>query len=379
MKDFVAGMKYYKQFETAKSITAEKGISDSDWSAIQAFMNAPEEFNKEDIQVFEMNLANNQVDRDRERFSEDVLKSFKKTLPGKSFLIAHKWGPPGEGLFYKASLKEEDGVLWLKAKFYVLVEHSGKLIQMIKAGIWKFVSIGYSAPTLVRIPKADDAAQAQYWEYRNSNDNEAEALEGSLVWLGAQYEAEIKAKMLDKNFIKEFKEIFNNEFSEENSMEFLFISKQLGISEHVKSENELKTIMEMIDEEVAKLKGDSILDSKFFEDVKALFPEDRQKTLTVNDIKELKETSDAYRKSLLEETVKFGKLIKMLPEDETELQEQVDFYKELDTNRLENQLKLFKGKYAEQNPGYSEINASSEEQDNKGEKDMVEIPGPSEF
>jgi len=79
--------------------------TDGEWETIKGFMVNPDKFQKEDVAAYEVKLANNIVDRDGERFHEDVLKSFRDTLVGKAFLIGHRWGPPGRGRFFSANIE----------------------------------------------------------------------------------------------------------------------------------------------------------------------------------------------------------------------------------------------------------------------------------
>jgi len=70
-------------------------------------------------------------------------------------------------------------VVW--AWMYMLNnQHNDETIQNIDAGIYRHVSIGFRASDLVAIKGQYD--QILYWEYVAPG----EALEGSLVWLGAQ-------------------------------------------------------------------------------------------------------------------------------------------------------------------------------------------------
>jgi len=173
-------------------------VTDDEWRIIQKFMTNPEKFKKEDVAAYEVKLANNLVDRDGDRFHEDVLQSFKKTLIGKGFLIGHMWGPPGRGRFYAADVETMDGVQWLIGKFYLLKKYNQELIDHVDAGIWNYVSIGFRAPKRVPIYESQDSDKVKYWEYQNTDKEEAEAFEGSLVWLGAQYGAEIRKQFGDQ-------------------------------------------------------------------------------------------------------------------------------------------------------------------------------------
>lgn len=367
-KDFVAGNPYQKQFDSASSIKAA-GVSDTDWEKIKGFMPDPKAFAKEDIESFTVDLANDQIDRDNERFSDDVLKSFNKTLPGKGFLIGHSWGPPGKGLFYDSGLKTVDGIKWVRGKFYVLKQYSQSLIDHVNAGIWKWVSIGFTAPKLQRIVPEEDENKA-FYEYQNKGNQEAEALEGSLVWLGAQYDAQIikslQGLLNNNQIIKaetlEIDQKTKDKGADMPTLKLLQLDLELGVND----ENEVAAAAKEINEKIAILKGDSILDARFVEGVQKEFG----KEITVDQLKLIKKDGDKYREFLVEETVKFGSLIKMVKEDEVEKER--EFYKGLSLDRLEKELERFKNKYKEMNPGYSEIDGSTEDKTFSGEKVEVD-------
>jgi hypothetical protein len=152
----------------------------------------------DDIMVAPVYLANNQWDRDDERFSEPTLKRFNETLPGKSFIMAHQWGPPGVGRFYKSQKIEQENGQWLVGHIYTVKELHDQLIKEINAGVWWAVSIGFRwakiAPigtegkTLTRDEALENPASVRGWEFQEDPEHglQSEALEGSLVYLGAQ-------------------------------------------------------------------------------------------------------------------------------------------------------------------------------------------------
>jgi len=161
---------------------------------------ALEPLTAEQVFVCEMNLANDQVDRDNEKFPVEVLQEFALTLPGKSFLFNHERDHYGRGRYLSAEVIEEGGVSHLATKHYMLASRYPEEIADIKGGIARFVSIGFLADWPIPIYSPEDDPKAKdrrplYWEYGLP----AEALEGSLVWLGAQYDAQIKALQDKKN------------------------------------------------------------------------------------------------------------------------------------------------------------------------------------
>lgn len=153
----------------------------------------------EDLYVRKALLCHNAIDRDRERFSEALLEDFRKTLPGKGLLLGHRHGPPGLGLFFDADIEEmsleearketgeelvlpdgTDRVRFLVGWFYTTQKGKEELLRDIDAGIARYVSIAFSASGIKEI--TDNEGTVLFREYVAPG----EALEGSLVWLGAQ-------------------------------------------------------------------------------------------------------------------------------------------------------------------------------------------------
>jgi len=163
----------------------------------------------EQLYVRTFALAHNAIDRDREAFDEALLADFARTLPGKGLFIKHPmdWanadrGGPPEGRWFAArtermSLDEartllrepelrfppdvQTAVLLMADAYLVRTTDNGPLLLKIDAGVVSDVSIGFTARDSERITDA------------NNNELNAhrilgpgEALEGSLVWLGAQ-------------------------------------------------------------------------------------------------------------------------------------------------------------------------------------------------
>jgi hypothetical protein len=174
--------------------------SESDLDMINAKY-ALQPLTAEEVAVFPVYLANDQVDRDQERFSDATLKRFAETLPGKSFLMAHQWGPPGKARFYDAKIKREGDEQWLVGHIYLLRKYHEQLIDEVNAGTWWAVSIGFKYAIIVPVSKDGedmnpgseefDHRAVAYWEFREDPEHglESEAFEGSLVYLGAQYGA----------------------------------------------------------------------------------------------------------------------------------------------------------------------------------------------
>jgi len=210
--EFKANKLHHKMLYGVKHKTAE--ITDKDWEAMSVFMLNPDSFDKNEFRIYDSWLAHNFIDRDRERFSLPVLRSFKKTIVGKGQLFGHQWGPPGEGRFFKARLEkltadeaseivgnhpdpkfkkhlqkieELDGAIYFLVPTFYMLGDNVEIIRKIDAGIISDMSIGFVAPARVDIK--DENGEVMWREYQNANGQEAEAYEGSFVFLGAQYGA----------------------------------------------------------------------------------------------------------------------------------------------------------------------------------------------
>lgn len=195
--------------------------SDEQLTAIGAYTLAP--LTAEQVYVRTAYLAHNGIDRDREAFNDKLLSDFARTLPGKGLFLKHPGGwdgdsGPGVGRWFDArvvtmTLDEaraalrEPSLQWppevkkaalLEASFYI--PRTGKnadLIADIDAGVAGDVSIGFRATS--RAPIENEKG-----EYLASLlMAPGEALEGSLVWLGAQPGARVakSAKTTEDNHV----------------------------------------------------------------------------------------------------------------------------------------------------------------------------------
>lgn len=209
---------FQKQFGFRGKSAAGAEITSDMLAKINAF--ALKELSTEDIYVRKCLLAHNAIDRDNERFPEPLLDNFAGTLPGKSLLFGHdrrSYFPLG--LFFDASTEEmtadqfksitgedprlPDGTQSVKALwgwFYIVKTGSAEdMIANIEAGVYRHVSIGFAASDLIGVKKEVNGPTL-YYEYVAPG----EALEGSLVWLGAQPGATAQKDLKDQeNNIKE--------------------------------------------------------------------------------------------------------------------------------------------------------------------------------
>lgn len=191
----------------------------------------------DDVHVREMWLAHNMHDTTGERFPKAYLDRFAETIPGKSVLPGHDTGAMPLGRFFRGRVtarqesafpvlvREGSGngrsrlqfrneaarVTWLKTGFYFPNDPEGEAMRnRIDLGVYKWVSIGFRYSDLLC-----DVCKASYfgncphiigWRTEDStlvtgtyggDPNEAEALEGSIVFLGAQQTARIDKALRD--------------------------------------------------------------------------------------------------------------------------------------------------------------------------------------
>lgn len=152
-------------------------------------------------------LAHNGIDRDDEAFDGAALADFARTLPGKGLFIKHPSGwdgdsGPGKGRWFEAELQHMSldeartllrtpdlqwppgvttATVLMAGAYLVRTAGNADLLTEIDAGIVSDVSIGFTAK------RGGYFTDEQGREMQaRSLTSPAEALEGSLVWLGAQ-------------------------------------------------------------------------------------------------------------------------------------------------------------------------------------------------
>lgn len=164
------------------------------------------EMKAEELYVREYIVAHNAIDRDRECFDEALLGEFARTFPGKGLFVRHPTGwdgdtGPGEGRIFAARVEQmtlEDArkvlrepnlqlppdrsmVSVLYASAYIAVTGDNECLRTkLDAGVAGDVSIGFSAAGTESVNDRSGNSVARRWKAPG------EALELSLVWLGAQ-------------------------------------------------------------------------------------------------------------------------------------------------------------------------------------------------
>ena len=149
-------------------------------------------------------LANDQYDRDFERFPAYYLEKFAETIQGKGLQPNHNTMTFSLGKFYGASVEKRGDTLWLDCKFYMpKTPGNQELRDHIDAGVVSFASIGfYWAGITCDLCKGDltDFNACPHMPGQEYNGKlcratfsgpaeRVEAVEGSLCYLGAQYGA----------------------------------------------------------------------------------------------------------------------------------------------------------------------------------------------
>lgn len=151
-------------------------------------------------------LAHSGIDRDRDAFEKALLDDFARTLPGKGLFVKHPGSfdgdsGPGIGRWFDAKVIQvsqdearrllgEPGLMFadnedaylLEASYYIpRSDKNADMITDIDAGVASFVSVGFAAATRTPITEGTGNEVIAYRVHAPG-----EALEGSLVWLGAQ-------------------------------------------------------------------------------------------------------------------------------------------------------------------------------------------------
>ena len=312
-----------------KALGAGKAVSDDQIAKINKF--ALVELKPEQVYTRSYLMAHNGIDRDKERFSEDILKDFSITLPGKGFFVEghpSSWsgkGQPGEGRFYDAHIKEmtpeefknitneeiklPEGVkmakvLWGDAYLLKLDSNTDTLAK-IDAGIYSYVSIGFKAPL---VDVTDKNGNVIYGEYRSKG----EAMEGSLVWLGAQPGA---SAMKQCESCKHHKLVPDLDRGSEILLEGKNMLKKLGeiIGKTLTEESAASEVQKAITDRDAK--------------IRELEPHAAE--------------GKAYRKHLIDDILKYGTLIEEIPTDGDAQKKESEFYATWPIDRI----KVLKDKY----------------------------------
>lgn len=312
---------------TTKALGDGRGVLPEQLAQINKYAMVP--LTPEQVYVRKYLVANNALDRDNERFSEEVLNDFAVSLPGKGFFVeGHPGGysgsgGPGKGLFFNAFTEDMSveqfsaltgetpelpaGIASVRALWgeaYILRLDSNKdTLANIDGGIYRFVSIGFKAPLF---DVTGEHGNYIYGEYRPKG----EAREASLVWLGAQVGAVA------------IKGVKNNK--EEEATKTMKLHEQLT-----------KTLNRPFSEE------------NLIEEIKAVVD---GKDVEITGLKAAAADGAAYRKALVEDTVRFGVLVDEIPTDAEGQKAEAGFLNTLPIERLKGMKDKFEKRARETHP-----------------------------
>jgi len=287
-----------------KALGGGAEVTDEILAAINRYALTP--LTADDVYVRKFLLAHNAIDRDNERFPDQILDDFAATLPGKGLLTGHKRPEPGVGLWFDAWTEEmspaefnaltgeeaklPDGAKKVKALFgraYILrIPENESIIKQIDGGVYRHGSIGFSAADL-RAVKNDPNGSPLYWEYVPPG----EATEASLVWLGAQPGAGAQKAATQPD------------------------TGQGHDNEPQGGKKAMKEFLKKVSEILGKTFGDED-GAGVLEAVKAMKDELKQALDRVAELEPMAEIGQAYRDSLVDDYVRMKALLKEAPTDE---------------------------------------------------------------
>jgi hypothetical protein len=196
----------HKQLSLACKAAPTGAPDEADLARIRSF--TLRDFGAEELYVRTFVIAHNAIDRDNECFDEGFLDTLARTLPGKGCFEKHPMSYDGdtgmpEGLWFNAYTERmpqadarkvlrtpdlqfppdrADAVLLMASMFMPVMAENAPMRTKLDAGMG-FVSVGFSTDTRTPIR---DAAGRELTATRLGTSGKGEALEASLVWLGAQ-------------------------------------------------------------------------------------------------------------------------------------------------------------------------------------------------
>ncbi len=218
-------------FEAQNVITnAIKKPSDKDIELISKYFSNNDDFNPEEIAVFEAWVSNNIIDRSMNRSPYATMKSLDRTIVDKPKLMHHDTGSEPDGRFFKSrlqqiskedamqlignvpfkqaafeklldiSIERDGGIYWMISTFYMLngTEDEKQKVRKVKFGLLRDMSLSYYVPSKWAILDDNSEVEVSMWdsgkefnnkkvlfyEWRNTKEIEAESVEASHVFLG---------------------------------------------------------------------------------------------------------------------------------------------------------------------------------------------------
>lgn len=139
------------RIEKLKALKAAPINPEKDIALINQY--AHKELTPEDVFCFPVNLCDNDVDRDTERFTEASLEKLAQLFIGKSGILDHDWSAEKQvARLYRCEIEQTgeknslgEPLIVLRGSAYMLRNDATKpLIEAIEGGIVKEVSVGCS-------------------------------------------------------------------------------------------------------------------------------------------------------------------------------------------------------------------------------------------
>lgn len=331
-----------KQIGSASFKTSPSIPTDEQLAIINQFTRRT--FKADELYVGQMRLAHNAIDRDNERFSEEMLKGFAASAIRKTMLLDHDNKlKNATGKFFAVELEEltvaeakdktgddyilppgKATVMFMSPWFYIpKAGIDEKTLVMIDAGVFDYASIGFAAEN--RVPVYGQDGKVLYREYRGKG----EMREGSLVYLGAQNGAAVKAAGAD---------IDNKDSQGEEGDEDMDMIKTIGGI----TGKSLDTAEDVVAEVKSLIKAAADKDAK----IKELEPQ--------------AEDGKAYRKSLVADVLKFGVLIDEVKAAEDDQKKEEAFMMTLPIDRLKSLRDKYETRARESYPDKFTVKAKDE-------------------
>lgn len=318
----------------------------------------------EQVFVRKFLMAHSCIDRDNECFPPEMLDQFATSMPGKSMLVGHNRRELPCGKFFDASTEEmtpeqfkamtgeeprlPDGmecckVLWAWA-YMVKTPGNEELTQQIDGGVCSHCSIGFAAADLTAVRK-DPNGPAQYYQYVSPG----EALEGSLVWLGAQPGATAQKSLNDQD-------ITDKGVSTMKMLVAMLVGLGIKSLTETATEDQIAAgIKALVEEKDAKIKG----------------------------LEPLAADGKAYRDDLIADTVKFAALLEEIGSDEKAKTDEETFLKSVPIARLKSQRDKYETKAREKFPTHTiftgKDQSDREQRGKEGEQRNQETKGKKDF
>lgn len=398
-------------------------VDDNEWGRMVPFITNPDGVQRDDFKVYRSWLANNVIDRDGQRFPVKMLGQFAATIPGKSKMFNHDWfeGKP-EGRYYTAELvkvtheemlrrcgpnarkdfadlvKEAEnidgGLYWLVASFFVSARDA-ELVFKIDSGIYSQESIGFRAPTVV--PHEKDG-KVLWYDWVDEGAKTGEATEGSWVFLGAQYGARTGKSAGDNIFtslgkafaISEIESIveaaLNSQLNKAGKEQRKMIKVKIAGADYELDQEKPESVQGMVQDVEAKISG--------FQEAKQEAENLREQVATMKKVfdaagftqetneehaKAIVQDAEAFRETVIAQTMKFGQLTGAIPQDETEAKAHRDSMVKLGTSEIARMGDGYKAIWEKANPPESQIKQDGKASEEKGKGANGENPTASVF